>query len=143
MKKLVASLAITGLVAALTAPAVGSGKTVTVSDYKFRAKTVHISHGTTVTWKWAAGSDKHNVTFHGFHSKTQAKGSYKHTFNKPGTYKYHCTIHGQAFGMHGSRCRTSPWRRSPRMLSMPARCIHPAEPVYHVQPPRPTWRGFA
>ncbi len=28
------------------------------------------------------------------------------------------------------------------MLSIPARCIHPTEPVYHVQPPRPTWRGF-
>ena len=23
---------------------------------------------------------------------------------------------------------------------MPARYIHPAEPVYQVQPPRPTWR---
>ena len=34
-----------------------------------------------------------------------------------------------------------PAMRSPRMLSTPARYIHPAEPVYQVHPPRPTWGG--
>lgn len=100
MKKLVGSLAI-AVVAVVAGPALGSGKTVKVSDFKFAAKTVHVSHGTAVTWKWASGSNRHNVTFHGFHSKTQSSGSYKHTFNKPGTYKYRCTIHGTDFGMRG------------------------------------------
>ena len=37
----------------------------------------------------------------------------------------------------------SPSRRIPRMLSTPARCIQAAEPVYQVQPPRPTCGGMA
>ena len=34
-------------------------------------------------------------------------------------------------------------RDGQRMLSRPARYIQPAEPVYHVQPPRPAWAGWA
>ena len=32
-------------------------------------------------------------------------------------------------------------RRNPRIHSSPARYIQPADPVYHVQPPRPTCGG--
>src|SRR5262249_6074656 len=39
-------------------------------------------------------------------------------------------------GIHGSISRAIPRRRRPRMLSSPARYIHPAAPVYHVQPER-------
>ncbi len=35
-----------------------------------------------------------------------------------------------------------PRRRNPRIHSTPARYIQPAEPVYQVQPPRPTWGCF-
>src|SRR5208282_3210487 len=49
----------------------------------------------------------------------------------------------QLFGIQGSRCKKAPRMRSPRMLSTPARCIQPAEPVYHVQPPRPMWGALA
>jgi len=94
-------LAATAIAAAAAAPAAGSGKSVKVVDYKFVAKTIHISRGTTVTWKFL-GSDPHNVTFSGFHSKTMSSGSFKHKFRKAGTYKYHCTIHGKSFGMHGT-----------------------------------------
>ncbi len=37
-----------------------------------------------------------------------------------------------ARGIHGLKSRTSPCSRRPSMLSSPARCIHPAEPVYQV-----------
>src|SRR3989338_9159780 len=50
---------------------------------------------------------------------------------------------GQAAGMQGSSSKLAPWRLRPRMLSRPARYIQPAEPVYHVQPPRPAWAGVA
>ena len=39
--------------------------------------------------------------------------------------------------MQGSMEKCSPRRRTPRSSSSPTRYIHPAEPVYHVQPPRP------
>ena len=87
--------------AVAAAPAGAGGKTVKVADYKFVAKNITISKGTTVTWKWV-GQDPHNVTFHGFHSNTQAKGTFRHTFSKPGTYKYMCTLHGKSFAMHGT-----------------------------------------
>jgi len=47
------------------------------------------------------------------------------------------------FGMQGSMMREVPRRRNPRIHSIPARYIHPAEPVYQVHPPRPTWAGSA
>src|SRR5712692_5320837 len=44
---------------------------------------------------------------------------------------------GHDEGMHGSMTNVSPRRRRPRMLSMPARYIQPADPVYQLHPPRP------
>ncbi len=41
---------------------------------------------------------------------------------------------GHAAGIHGSTTRKRPSRRIPRMPSIPARYIHAADPVYHVQP---------
>jgi plastocyanin len=100
MKRLVLPVCALAL-AVSAAPAGAGGKTVKVADYKFVAKTVTISRGSAVNWRWV-GTDPHNVTFHGFHSKTQKTGTFSHKFLKPGTYKYHCTIHGASFGMHGT-----------------------------------------
>src|SRR5207253_1503517 len=50
---------------------------------------------------------------------------------------------GHDEGMHGSTMNVSPRRRRPRMLSTPARYIHPAEPVYQLHPPRPACGGRA
>ena len=49
----------------------------------------------------------------------------------------------QPRGMQGSIRSRSPRRRQPRIHSMAARYIQAAEPVYQVQPPRPTWGGSA
>jgi plastocyanin len=85
MRRLIALLCAAALLAAISAPALGSGTTVKVSGYKFTAKTVHIRKGSTVTWKWSASNDdKHNVTFKGFHSKSQKRGTFSHTFRKKG-----------------------------------------------------------
>jgi plastocyanin len=97
--------AVTALVlAALSAgaPALGSGtRTVKVSDYKFTKKVLHVRRGTTVTWRWV-GEDPHNVRGRGFHSRTQAKGTFRHRFSRPGTYRYVCTLHAKSFGMRGT-----------------------------------------
>ena len=93
-----------GILAAVTAPAIGSGgTTVGVSGYKFTPKTIHIKKGQTITWKWkASNDDKHTVTFHGFHSKAQKTGTFRHTFTKKGTYTYICIFHVHSHNMRGT-----------------------------------------
>ena len=103
MRRLIALLCSAGLLAAISAPALGSGTTVKVSGYKFTPKTIHIKKGSTVTWRWSASNDdKHNVTFKGFHSKSQMHGSFKHTFRRKGTFTYVCTFHVKSHGMKGT-----------------------------------------
>lgn len=97
MNKLLASLATAAAVLAVAGPALGAGKTVKVDDNFFRAKTVTITKGDTVTWKWV-GSNPHNVKFASFSSKLQVNGTFKRRFTKRGTFRYRCTIHS---GMTG------------------------------------------
>jgi plastocyanin len=98
--KLIALLAAGGIAAAVATPALGAGASVRVGDDFFRAKTVRITKGSTVTWRWV-GSDSHNVVFRGFKSKLQNKGSYRHRFAKAGTYRYFCSLH-KDLGMKGT-----------------------------------------
>ena len=84
---------------ALVAPAAATAaKTVTLKDIAFHPATVKIGKGGTVRWVWHDGSTQHNVTFSGFHSRTQSSGSYSHRFTRRGTFRYRCTIHP---GMNG------------------------------------------
>jgi plastocyanin len=107
-------------VAAATAPAValgggahGSGgggasgharqagsHTVTLKDIAFHPGDLSIARGDSVTWVWRDGETEHNVTFHGFHSRTQAHGSYTVRFMHSGRFSYECTLH-VAEGMKG------------------------------------------
>ena len=67
---------------------------ITVGNNYFQPASTTVAAGTTVTWTWAGGVS-HNVTFDdGVASRTQSSGTYTRTFNTPGTYQYHCTIHG-------------------------------------------------
>jgi plastocyanin len=100
MHKLLTSLAAAGVLAAVAATAVASGPTVRVADNQFKAKTIRVAKGATVTWKWV-GSDSHNVVGKGFHSKLQNHGTYRHRFTKRGTYRYVCTLHDE-LGMRGT-----------------------------------------
>ncbi len=97
MSKLLALLAAAGVIAVIATPAMGAGASVKVGDDFFKAKTVRITKGSTVTWRWV-GSDGHNVVGKGFKSKIQNKGTFKHKFTKTGTFKYVCTIHDQMKG---------------------------------------------
>ncbi len=100
MSKPIALLAAAGLAAAVATPALGAGATVRVDDDFFRAKTVRITSGSTVTWRWA-GESRHNVVFRGFKSRLQRTGTYRHRFVKRGTFRYVCTLHEDS-GMKGS-----------------------------------------
>src|SRR5262245_43941756 len=100
MRKPIALLAVASTAAAIATPAFGAGATVRVNDNFFRAKTVRITKGSTVTWRWA-GQNQHNVVFRGFKSHLQTSGSYRHKFGTKGTFRYVCTIHEDE-GMKGT-----------------------------------------
>src|SRR4051794_35746335 len=54
-------------------------------------------------------------------------------------WRYSSENSRQDRGTHGSIVSVSPCLVKPRRVSSPMRYIHDAEPVYHVQPPRPRW----
>ncbi|HSD31813.1 MAG TPA: Ig-like domain-containing protein [Gemmatimonadales bacterium] len=81
---------------------------VSVSNNFFNPATTTISAATFVKFNWAGGVE-HNVTWDGgptprpANSVTQSSGSYQARLLQPGTYTYHCTIHGgPGTGMSGS-----------------------------------------
>ena len=79
---------------------------ITVSNNSFSPANKSVAVGTTVQWAWntCTGDSysgqqcvEHSVTFDdGLTSPTQDQGTYSRTFNAPGTYNYHCAIHGAA-----------------------------------------------
>jgi plastocyanin len=71
---------------------------VVAKDTRFNPAAIEVPAGTTVTWKFQDGAVPHDVKGDGFESKTQSSGSYRHTFDTPGTYAYRCTLHS---GMKG------------------------------------------
>jgi plastocyanin len=73
--------------------------TVALHEFRFHPGTLSIRRGEKVTWVWR-DQVEHNVTFHGFHSRTQVQGSYTVRFTRAGTFSYRCTIHA-AEGMRG------------------------------------------
>ncbi len=81
------------------APAAGNAE-VAIGDNTFTPKELSVAVGTTVVWNHA-GQRKHTVTAddNSFNSGTlEAGGSFKQTFDKPGTFAYFCEFHGGAGG---------------------------------------------
>jgi plastocyanin len=74
------------------------GPAVAVRDYRFEPTSLTVEAGATVTWVWE-GRAPHDVVGKGFESEDQSFGTFRHTFEQPGTYAYECTIHP---GMEGS-----------------------------------------
>lgn len=79
-------------------PSGSPAATVTLIHVSFAPATVTIHPGQTVEWKWDDGQIPHNVTFDTFHSATITTGTYFHTFDTPGVYRYRCTIHINMIG---------------------------------------------
>jgi plastocyanin len=100
-----AALAVAVMMATIPTGAFGgarpaSGHTVVLKDIRFNPGALNIRRGDSVTWLWRDGGLEHNVTFAGFHSRTQGFGSYTVKFTRRGTFNYRCTIH-VALGMRG------------------------------------------
>lgn len=102
----------TGLLLVISAgsgasPRASATKNVSVEDDFFSSKTVNISSGDKVVWRWK-GFDDHNVRFRSAPSgvkrpkgsTTKASGRFARTFSKRGTYRYVCTLHEDS-GMKG------------------------------------------
>ena len=58
-------------------------------------------------------------------------------------YRYTSEIEGQSSGKQGLNCKIRSCLSSPTKESSINWYIHPAEPVYQVQPPMPLWDSFA
>ncbi|MFD4502430.1 cupredoxin family copper-binding protein [Streptomyces sp. NPDC058457] len=74
-----------------------TGNAVAIKNFAFSPATLKVPVGTTVTWT-NQDSDAHTVTSAGpggpLHSAALAThATYSHTFTKPGTYAYLCTVH--------------------------------------------------
>lgn len=70
-----------------------SSHTVILKNIRFHPATLSIRRGESVKWVWEDGNIEHNVTFHGFHSRTMTSGSYTVKFTEQGTFNYNCTLH--------------------------------------------------
>lgn len=71
---------------------------IAVVDDAFDPPVVEVPVGTTVTWTFA-GEDAHDIVGDGWGEQTPADtGSFVHTFETSGSYRYTCTLHG---GMDG------------------------------------------
>jgi plastocyanin len=78
---------------------------ILVADNVFNPVTLNVTPGTTVTWTWTGSVAHQVVSDNGAFASSDLQGSGTHTatFNAPGTYPYHCAIHGAPnSGMHGT-----------------------------------------
>lgn len=70
-----------------------AAQTITLQDFTFSPKAVTVKVGDSVTWT-NADSASHTVTSEAFDSGTLATGqSFSYTFDKAGTFDFHCSIH--------------------------------------------------
>jgi plastocyanin len=75
------------------APATGVTQ-VAAKDNRFTPAAIQVPAGTTVTWTFKDGFVPHDVVADDFTSgEPRRKGTFTHTFDRPGTYPYRCTVH--------------------------------------------------
>jgi plastocyanin len=92
----------TGTTASTSFTVEGSGSastgSVAVRDFEFSPVDTEVTAGDAVTWE-NEGDQTHTVKGDGFFSKAMNAGdTYKHTFQKKGSFDYVCTLHPQMTG---------------------------------------------
>jgi plastocyanin len=78
----------------------GGGQKVVLKDFSFQPANIEVKAGTAVTWE-NQDSAAHTVTADSgaFSSPQMEQGkTFSFTFDKAGTYKYHCSIHPSMVG---------------------------------------------
>jgi plastocyanin len=84
--------------AAGAAPVTGVTE-VAAKDNQFTPPAIQVTAGTTVTWSFDDRFVPHDVSGDGWTSgDPKSTGTFTHTFDRPGTYAYRCTLHD---GMDG------------------------------------------
>lgn len=73
---------------------------VRVQNNSFSPSNRTVAAGTTVTFRWSASANTHNVTFTGGPaSPNQSSGTFARMFASAGSFPYECTLHA---GMDGT-----------------------------------------
>jgi plastocyanin len=92
-----------------TATSAPTTASVNVVNNRFDPSAITVAAGTTVTWTWSSTALNHNVAPDGTMptrsgNPTNAPASYQFRFDTPGTYRYHCEVHGApgGIGMSGT-----------------------------------------
>lgn len=69
--------------------------TVILRDIEFKPDKITVNVGDTVTWRFEDQGISHDVVADddSFESDVKDSGTFRHTFDKPGTYTYLCTLH--------------------------------------------------
>jgi plastocyanin len=80
------------------AAAAAGGPLVLLKGSNFKPADLTVKTGQTVTWDWKDRFIEHNVVGADFASKVQRRGTFAHTYTKPGTYPYRCTLHANMKG---------------------------------------------
>lgn len=70
-----------------------SATTVLAKGLAFKPAKITVAKGAVVTWKFDDGVIPHNVAFDDVQSETVAEGTFEHTFDETGEFKYTCTLH--------------------------------------------------
>ncbi len=72
-----------------------------IRDRAFTPPDVEGRVGEAVVWKWEDRNVFHTVTADdgSFHSGEKTKGEFRHAFDRPGSYRYHCGVHPEVTGM--------------------------------------------
>jgi plastocyanin len=68
---------------------------VTVAGLRFSPQAVVVAAGGEVTWVFSDGPVAHNVVFDDLRVLSPAiiQQAWSHRFDRPGTYRYRCSIH--------------------------------------------------
>jgi plastocyanin len=79
---------------------------VAAEDNQFTPPVIQVPAGTEVTWEFKDRFVPHDVVGEGWTSgEPRRSGTFTHTFDRPGTYPYRCTLHA---GMDGRVVVTGP-----------------------------------
>jgi plastocyanin len=85
-------------------PPVKGVTTVVANQFSFSPAAIEVPAGTEVTWSFQDGLVSHDVEGDSWGSgEPQRSGTFRRTFDQPGTYDYVCTLHPQMTGRVAAR----------------------------------------